>query len=221
MKNTFSIRRGTNLGGWLSQSKLRGAERRARISRDDIRKLAGWGFDHVRLPVDEEQLWDADGRREPEAWELMNAALDWSAAAGLRVIVDLHILRSHYFNAPQRPLFTDPQAPAHFADLWRDLSAGLRNRPTDQVAYELMNEAVADQHADWNRVLMHPYRAIREGEPARLIVIGSNLWNQAYTFEFFDMELQGVVFFRLERRGGRRAARVAAESMKTPDGSAA
>jgi endoglucanase len=50
----FEIRRGTNISHWLSQSRARGAERRAWFTEDDVQRIAGWGFDHIRLPIDEE-----------------------------------------------------------------------------------------------------------------------------------------------------------------------
>ena len=53
---SFDIRRGVNVGGWLSQSRRRGQERREYFKRDDARKIADLGLDHIRLPVDEEQL---------------------------------------------------------------------------------------------------------------------------------------------------------------------
>ena len=62
----FVVRRGTNLSHWLSQSRRRGAERRAFFTAADVRRLADWGFDHLRLPVDEEQLWTPDGRCEED-----------------------------------------------------------------------------------------------------------------------------------------------------------
>ncbi len=178
----FQVRRGVNVGGWLSQRKGPMEEREAWFARDDVRRIADLGFDHVRLPIDEVQFWDESGGRLAAGWDFLGAALDWCAEAGLRAIVDLHIIRDHYFNAADRPLFTDPSAPERFADLWRDLSAGLRGRPLDRVAYELLNEAVADDPEDWNRVYAYPYRAIRQAEPERTVVLGSNLWNQAATF---------------------------------------
>ena len=62
----FTIHRGTNISHWLSQSNARGEERCRRFTRDNVRRLADLGLDHLRLPVDEEQLFDADDRREPE-----------------------------------------------------------------------------------------------------------------------------------------------------------
>ena len=83
-------------------------------------------------------------------------------------IVDLHILRSHYFNdAETSALWTDPAEPRRFADLWRQISRRLGERSNDRVAYELLNEAVAPDDADWNRVWAHPFAAIREAEPGR------------------------------------------------------
>ena len=179
----FEIRRGTNLGCWLSQAKHRGAERAGFFTADDAARIAGWGFDHVRLPVDEEQLWDEAGRQEAEAFGLLDAALDACLAQHLRVIVDLHITRSHYFNSAALPaLFTDEGQAARFADLWRQLSEHLCARGLDDVAYELLNEPVAADPADWNRVYAAAWDAIRSRKPRRTIVLGSNDFQQPKSF---------------------------------------
>jgi endoglucanase len=174
---------GTNISHWLSQSGRRGAERRAFFQRDDVQRLAAWGFEHLRLPVDEEQLWDDADQPDAEGFELLDAALDWAHAAGMKVLVDLHILRSHHFISAAEPkLFTEPDGGARFADLWRQLSARLQRRPVDRVAYELMNEPVAANPADWNRVALLAFRALRDLEPQRTIVLGSNRWNEPESF---------------------------------------
>lgn len=179
----FAIRRGTNLGCWLSQAKHRGAERAGFFTAADAERIAGWGFDHVRLPVDEEQLWDEAGRQEAEAFDLLDAGLDACLARRLRVIVDLHITRSHYFNSAALPaLFTDDEQVARFADLWRQLSQRLCARDTDYVAYELLNEPVAADPADWNRVYAAAWDAIRSREPRRMLVLGSNDFQQPKSF---------------------------------------
>ncbi len=187
----FTIYRGTNISHWLSQSDRRGAERRAFFTQQDVEliaRLGGGRFDHIRLPVDEEQLWDENGDPDPEAFGLLEAALDWCEAAGLRVVVDLHLLRSHHFlDRETPPLFTDPDALAHFIDLWEQLSDRLEERPTDQVAYELLNEPVARDPDDWNRVAHAVYHVLRAREPARVIVLGSNWFNQVQTFAQLDV----------------------------------
>ena len=172
----FAVRRGTNVSHWLSQSKRRGEERRSFFTKEDVALAAQLGFDHLRLPVDEEQLFDEGGRPVAEAFLLLDAALDWCAEHRLRAIVDLHILRSHHFNEGEKPLWTDPAAQERFLDLWRQLSARLSKRPLDQVAYELMNEPVADDPEEWNRLLERAVKTVRALEPKRTLVIGSNRW---------------------------------------------
>lgn len=182
-KESFSIHRGTNISHWLSQSSRRGQERLAWFTKKDVKFLAGLGFDHLRIPIDEEQMWDEQGNKEPEAFELLNSALDWCAEYNLRAIVDLHILRSHHFNAKVKPLWTEPAAQERFLQCWRDLSAEMKARPVSMVAYELMNEAVADDPEDWNKLFKKAVAVIREKEPDRVIVIGSNRWQSADTFD--------------------------------------
>ncbi len=179
----FTVKRGTNLAHFLSQSKRRGAEREAFVTKEDIANIAQMGFDHVRLPIDEEQMWDESGNRHEDAFRLMTNVLDWCAEYKLRAIVDLHILRSHHFNAAEKPLWTNPAEQEKLYDLWRDLSDILKVYPNNMVAYELMNEAVADDPEHWNNLIAHATAAIRKLEPERTIVIGSNKWQQVGTFD--------------------------------------
>ena len=102
--SAFGIRRGVNISHWLSQSGRRGADRREWFTEKDVELIASLGFDHIRLPVDEEQLWDQAGKKEPEAFALLHKAIGWARESKLRVVVDLHILRSHHFNA--KAIFT-------------------------------------------------------------------------------------------------------------------
>ena len=76
--NNFTIKRGTNVSHWLSQSNERGVARRLHIQEDDFARLAQLGFDFVRLPIDEEQFWDEAGNKLPEAWHLLTQELDWA-----------------------------------------------------------------------------------------------------------------------------------------------
>ena len=180
---TFQIHRGTNISHWLSQSTNRGQQRLRWFTEKDVELIASLGFDHIRLPVDEEQLWDEAGTKETEAFQLLHSAIGWCQAKNLRVVVDLHILRSHHFNAKEKPLWTDPRAQEKFFALWRDLSAQLKKYPASLVAYELMNEPVADNAEDWNKLIETLVRQIRQDEPHRKIVIGSNKWQSTGTFD--------------------------------------
>ena len=180
--NKFDFKRGTNISHWLSQSRARGESRRNYFTEKDVQYLASLGFDHLRIPVDEEQLWKEDGQKDEESFTLLKQALDWCKKYKLDAIVDLHILRSHHFNEREKPLWTQPAAQERFFQCWRDLSKELRNYPVDDVAYELMNEPVADDPEDWNKLVKKLVGIIRASEPARKIVIGSNRWQSANTF---------------------------------------
>lgn len=179
----FPLKRGVNISHWLSQSKVRGADRAAFFKKEDIDFIAGIGYDHIRIPIDEEQMWDEKGNKEIEAFELLHKAVGWALEYDLKVIIDLHILRSHHFIADDKPLWTDSLAQERFFQCWRDLSSELQKYPTNRVAYELMNEPVADDPEEWNILLAKAFQVVRENEPERFIVIGSNRWQSVHTFD--------------------------------------
>lgn len=179
----FKIHRGVNTSHWLSQTDIRGAERENYMQAKDFELIADMGFDHVRIPVDEMHLWAEDGTRHEDAFALLHNAIKWSLQNELRVIVDLHVLRSHHFNTGNQRLWTDPKAQEEFWTFWKQLSEELKKYPVDMVAYELLNEAVAENPDDWNKLIAKGIEVVREREPLRKIVVGSNLWQQVYTFK--------------------------------------
>lgn len=188
MKNSTSFQYGTNISHWLSQSDRRGEERRDWFTRDDVRRIVDFGFDHIRLPVDEEQMWNEAGRPEEEAFELLESALDWCEEAGLGVVLDLHILRGHSFGQMDEPrLFTDSHEEKKFTGLWKDLSSRLTGRTGEKLAFELMNEPVAGNPQDWNRVAAAALQVIRARDPFRPILIGSNRWNSVFTLHELEV----------------------------------
>ena len=192
-ENNFRIRRGTNVSHWLSQSEERGEARRQHIHEDDFERLEQLGFDFVRIPIDEVQFWDEEGNKLPEAWELLDSALQWAGKHHLRAIVDLHIIRSHYFNAANEgdkaanTLFTSEKAQQDLINLWYQLSDVLKGYSTDSVAYEFMNEPVADEHEQWNQLVAKVHKALREREPKRTLVIGSNRWQGYETMKYLKV----------------------------------
>jgi endoglucanase len=179
----FKIKRGTNIAHWLSQSERRGEARAGFFTQKDIAFINSAGFDHIRLPIDEEQMWDVEGKRYDDAFILLDQALSWCSDAGLRVVLDLHILRSHHFNAEEKPLWTDEKEQDKFIKLWRNLSRAVHKWPNGMLAYEFMNEPVADDPEQWNQLLMRVADSIRAWEPERVLVIGSNRWQSANTFD--------------------------------------
>ncbi|MBR2236676.1 MAG: cellulase family glycosylhydrolase [Prevotella sp.] len=191
--NNFRIHRGTNLSHWLSQSEERGEARRLHIQEDDFARLDSLGFDFVRIPIDEVQFWDEEGNKLPEAWELLTFALDQCGKYHLRAIVDLHIIRSHYFNAVNEggddanTLFTSEESQQQLINMWYELSDVLKGYSNDSVAYEFMNEPVAEDHEQWNQLIAKVHKALREREPQRTLVIGSNMWQSYGTIKYLKV----------------------------------
>jgi endoglucanase len=179
----FKVQRGTNIAHWLSQSKRRGEERATFFTEADVAFIDSVGFDHIRLPVDEEQLWDESGKRNDDAFLLLDNFLGWAQKYKLRVILDLHILRSHHFNAEEKPLWEKPEEQQKFIMLWKDLASAVNKYPIHMLAYEFMNEPVADTAEEWNKLLAMVADSIRSWEPDRVLVIGSNRWQSANTFD--------------------------------------
>ena len=187
----FVVQRGMNISHWLSQVYSEEAVRTRFFQEQDVLFLKQAGFDHIRLPVDEVRLWEIDGSPISKSWDELHRAIGWCEQQDLRVIVDLHIVRAHYFNAEfdgaRNTLFTDPNAQTHFLHLWAELSGALRTYPNHRLAYELLNEAVAPNPDDWNQIVRSTIQQIRTTEPDRILVIGSNEWQSPETFRQLDI----------------------------------
>lgn len=179
----FTVKEGVNISHWLSQSNRRGADRLKFFTQEDVKFIASVGYDHIRLPFDEEQLWDEEGNKEEDAFQLLHNMINWSSESGLRIIIDLHIIRSHHFDSETKPLWTDPAEQNKLVNLWQQLSDELIDYPNDLLAYEIMNEAVAEDPNDWNKLLARVVTGIRKTEPERKIVIGSNMWQSVNSFD--------------------------------------
>ena len=179
----FEIKKGLNVSHWLSQTEKRGEERENYIKEEDFIKIASMGFDHVRIPIDEMHMWDEAGNKHNEAFQLLHNAINWSFENDLRVIVDLHVLRSHHFNTGNQRLWTDTTAQRQFWGFWDQLSEELSQYPNDKLAYELMNEAVAEDPEDWNKLIAKGIQTVRQKEPERPIVVGSNKWQMVFSFK--------------------------------------
>ncbi|NLD50736.1 MAG: glycoside hydrolase family 5 protein [Clostridiaceae bacterium] len=186
----FEIKRGVNLSHWLSQD-FGWEPKYTYIDEMDIRFIDSIGYDHVRIPVDEAEMWDQNGAPVEKAFECLKNCLNWCEKYNLRAIVDLHIIRAHHFNAAKEgghnTLWQDTVAQQNFVGLWMKLSDSLHTYPVDMVAYELLNEAVAPEHEDWNRLINKAIAAVREKEPERVLIVGPNMWQIASNLQYLKL----------------------------------
>lgn len=175
-EQVFSIRKGVNIGNWLSQSSVRGEERDRAFNETFVRDIASYGFDHIRLPVDEEQLFDENGEFDMETLGLVHRTIKQCEASGLKVLFDLHIIRSHNFDSAGNQLWTSLEEQDRLLGLWHKIDEQLCGYSPDLVAYEFLNEPVAPDTEQWNQLFNRFIRQIREHDKERVLVIESNRW---------------------------------------------
>jgi endoglucanase len=178
----FKISKGTNISHWLSQNDLaEGLD--IRFTESDIIRIKKYGFDHIRLPVDEMLLFDENRKIIDERFSFLTNALDNCKKYKLKIILDVHRIRGHSFENKTNPsLFQNPEELEKFQKLWEKISERLKHYSNSFLAYEILNEPVAQNSEDWNRVFLQIYKTLRKLEPKRVIVIGSNKWNMPFTF---------------------------------------
>lgn len=189
--------RGVNLGGWFSQVDCIaekdpegfggfGEHVERFLGPDDLFRIAGWGLDHVRLPVDWFNICsnDAEVRPDEAALALLDRAVKLAGEAGLRVILDLHKCPGHDFHAGlsgEQPFFADPGLRRAALKVWSLLAERYGQVPG--IVLELLNEPVATDAAIWNTVKDELHAHVRRLAPRATILVGSNRWNSAGEFD--------------------------------------
>lgn len=77
MKKLFGYQKGVDLGGWLSQGSLEKTHLDTFITEKDIETIASWGCDHVRLPVDYENIENSDGSVKETGYDYIRSCIGW------------------------------------------------------------------------------------------------------------------------------------------------
>jgi len=182
MKKT-SLKTGINLGGWISQYPSYDHQHfKTFITEPDIRRIADWGFDHVRLPVDYPVIEDDNhpGKLIPSGLDYIHSALEWCQKNNLRVILDLHKAPGFAFDVKvETSLFDTPALQERLINLWRLIAQHFAGQLEDTLAFELLNEITLPDSSPWISLYKKIVEEIRKIDPARLIVIGGNYFNSA------------------------------------------
>ena len=174
----FKFAKGVNVGNWLSQSWVMGEQREKIFTDEDIELLVANGFDHIRLPVDEAQLFNRDMTLNQSTVDLIHKTIGSCIDHGLKVIFDLHILRSFNFLDNDAPLWKSEEEQDKLVDMWRTIQSILCEYPVTDVAYEFLNEAVAPTDEQWSNLMLRLLAMVRETEKDRVVVFGANMQNQ-------------------------------------------
>lgn len=177
MRTFEGYQRGINLGGWLSQCvSMEDAHFDAFITEADIARIAGWGLDHVRLPIDCDIVFAGMDGTPHARMRHVDDCVAWCEKYDLRLVLDLHKTYGYMFDTAVVPdpdvFFNDPALQDAFIRLWETLArryGGLR----DRVAFELLNEVTNPAQAEnWNRIAARAMEAVRALAPDTWILVG-------------------------------------------------
>jgi endoglucanase len=187
-KELFDIHKGINLSEWLEKADDF-ENKESSVTLANIDSLRKYGFDHVRIPVSEEVLFDEALNVRQNIFGLLKNRIDYCQKIGLKVIVDLHAARLHSFAKTGNALFVEPQPIEKFLTVWAKMQALFRDYPVDFLAYECLNEPAAakDKHHLWNNVLAEWVQFIRKTEKKRFLFIGTNRGNQLWTLKYLKL----------------------------------
>lgn len=189
---------GINLGGYLSQCCHETAHYENFIGEDDLKQIAHWGFDHIRIPIDYEVLEDEKGNKKEEGYGYIVQLLEWCEQYNLGAVLDLHKAYGYDFNdagdEKKNNLFSDDMLQERFIRLWVNIAKAFG--AFDNVAFELLNEVVEKENADaWNLLIHKSVTAIREVAPATPIIYGGIQWNSARTLKLLNIPKEDNIIF--------------------------
>jgi endoglucanase len=174
------LKRGINTSEWFAQVyDKRGYKPehfQAWTTAEDIALIKSMGFDHVRLSVNPQPMFD---EREPnkipaEYLGYLDAAVKMILDHGLSVVIDLH--PESDFKAR---LAKDDGFVERFADFWRALAGHYADLDwdADRVFLEIMNEPEFSDPYRWLGVQMKLAAAIRQGAPGLTIIAAGARWS--------------------------------------------
>ena len=180
MREMTGFKKGVDLGGWLSQCDYSEERLDHFIEEPDFAKIASWGADHVRLPVDYNIVQTEDGSFIEDGFERIAKAIAWAKKNGLNIVLDLHKTKGFSFDQAhgESGFFDSEKLQGEFYALWEEMAKRFGNDP-EHVALELLNEITDQSFIDaWNRISAECIKRIRKIAPDVLILLGS-YWNNS------------------------------------------
>ncbi len=191
--STYTYLAGVNLGGWLSQREvaqgLSGldleAHRSSFIMKEDIKRIAEWGFDHVRLPFDYELLEDEEApfqyKEDGFAW--IDRCLEWCHDSRLGVVLDFHRAPGqNYAPDAENPLLHDSNNRARYLAIWKEL-ANRYKTISDGLVFELLNEVVDHTCHLYKNLIHDGLMVIRGIDLQRDVIVGGNQYNSVFALK--------------------------------------
>lgn len=199
---------GINIGGWLSQYEFlaqqppNGDNLKSHfdsfITENDIRQIAAWGFDHVRLPVSGYLLYDREADLvNKHILSYIERCINWCSKYHLNLVLDLHDLWGNIYGAMDKPmpLLTDHNLQNIYLHVWDDLSRYFKSSSKCILLFELLNEVSDSTGYLWNKLYKKAVHVIRRNNPVQPVLIGSNCQNNAAYLDRLDLVEDDNAFY--------------------------
>ena len=183
-----SFYKGINLGGWLSQCDYSAERLDGFITEPDFARIAAWGFDHVRIPIDYNVIQREDGSMKEEGLRRVDWALNMCEKYGLHAVLDLHKTQGFSFDPGEHEggFFDSEACQEKFYAVWECFAARYGGKH-ELVMFDLLNEVTEQAYLPaWKRISRECVRRIRAVAPDVLVLVGSYWHNSAKTLPELD-----------------------------------
>lgn len=195
MKKWTGYEKGINLGGWLSQCNYKKEHFETFITEKDIERIASWGVDHIRLPIDYEVIDGIEILGVSEGTVYIDRCISWCKNYNLNVILDLHKVPGFSFDMGEKnTLFDNIGLQYKFLKIW-DRLARLYSQYNDFVSFELLNEIVEQDSTRWNKLVTEVIQVIRRHSMKTYIVVGGIQWNSVHTLDQLVIPLDDYIVY--------------------------
>lgn len=215
MENKLPRWKGFNLLDLFSPVPPSNPEYADRTTGDDLKWMADWGFDFVRIPMAYPRYLSFDRTRDitkeevynydPLALEQIDQLITMANNHGLHVSLNLHRGPGYCINAGfHEPfnLWKDQDAQDAFNAHWKMFAVRYKGISKDKLSFDLLNEPayiedMNDQYAQKGPVPGDIYRKVAKGasdgiwsvSPDRLVIADGNSGGSNVTPELKDLNL--------------------------------
>ena len=179
---------GINLGGWFSQCDHSIKRYDYFVRQDDFRRIASWGFDHVRIPVDYELILDEEYHFKEDGFRRLDDCVLWCADNGLNMILDLHKTVGFSFDDGENEdgFFVNEEYQKIFYAIWKEFAG--RYGHHKHLSFELLNEVSDASYCQkWNEIIRRTIETIREEAPGISILVGGYHNNSVFAIKDLDL----------------------------------
>ena len=200
MKELKGYMKGVNLGGWLSQGSLELSHIDTFIKEEDIKRIKKMGCDHLRLPVDFENIYKEKERIDnPIGYKYIDLCISWCQKYELNIVLDLHKAPGYSFDDFEysSDFFHDKKLQELFLDIWDRLSKRYA-KYSYMMMFEMLNEVTSFDVLDaWNDLADRCIDVIRRNSKDVKILFGGVGYSSVKAVKYIPKPKDSNIVFNI------------------------